>query len=206
MIALERVAAHIPPMPRITPTFFPTPADFRRWLAKNHNTAPELWVGFHKTSTGKPSITWPESVAEALCYGWIDGIRKTVNADSYMIRFTPRHKRSNWSAVNIRTVERLIAERRMKPAGLTAFKARDESKSEVYSFENRKELDPAYVKKIRANRKAWAFFESQPPGYRRTAGHWVMSAKREATRLKRLATLIDDSARGERIGPLRRGK
>jgi len=192
-------------MPPIDPIFFPTPVDFRRWLARNHKTAAELWVGYYKKGSGKPSMTWPESVEEALCYGWIDGIRKSINSEAYMIRFTPRRKSSNWSAVNIRTVERLIAEKRMKPAGLAAYQAREESKSEVYSFENRKELDPACEKKLRANKQAWAFFQSQPPGYRRTAGHWVMSAKREETRLKRLARLIADSAAGERIGPLRRG-
>lgn len=184
--------------------FFKSPAEFNKWLGRNHAKATELWVGYYKRATGKPSMTWPESVQEALCYGWIDGVRKSVDAESYMIRFTPRKPTSNWSAVNVGYVEKLIAEGRMKPAGLKAYKARKEHKTAVYSFENRKTLDPAYEKKIRANKKAWAFFAAQPPWYRRTAGHWVMDAKRGETRLRRLTILIADSAEGKAIGPLRR--
>lgn len=189
----------------MAPTFFPTPTDFRRWLQKNHQRAAELWVGFRKRGTGRPSLTWPESVEEALCFGWIDGLRKSIDAGSYMIRFTPRKPTSTWSAINIKTVNRLTTEKRMKPAGLAAFRARKESKSGIYSYENRSQkLDPAFEKKFKTHKAAWSFYESQPPWYRRTSTHWVMSAKREETRLKRLATLIADSAQGRRVGPLRR--
>jgi len=183
--------------------FFPTPADFREWLRRNHARAAELWVGYYKKGTGRPSLTWPESVEEALCYGWIDGIRQSVDGEAYTIRFTPRRPSSVWSARNIRTVERLIAQKRMRAAGLKAYEAREGSRSAADSFEERKHLDPAYEKKLRANRKAWAFFESQPPGYRRLTEGWVMAAKKEETRLKRLQVLIEDSAVGRRIKPLR---
>lgn len=188
----------------MTPRFFKTPAEFNRWLAKNHQKADELWVGYYKKGTGKPSMTWPESVEEALCYGWIDGLRKSIDEKSYMIRFTPRKPTSNWSAVNIRTVKRLIQENRMKEPGLQAYRRRDPAKPAVYSFENRKVLAPAYKSRLKANTAAWAFFQSQPPWYRRTAGHWVMDAKREETRLKRLRQLIEDSAAGRTIKPLTR--
>jgi uncharacterized protein YdeI (YjbR/CyaY-like superfamily) len=187
------------------PTFFATPADFRRWLEKHHQSERELWVGFHKKGSGKPSITWPESVDEALCFGWIDGIRKTVNDESYTIRFTPRRTGSNWSNVNTRRVAELIGDGRMQPAGRTAFEARDPKKSGVYLFEQKKaaKLNKDAEKQFRSNRKAWRFFESQPPGYRNTAVGWVVSAKREETRARRLETLIEDSAAGRRIGLLR---
>ena len=190
----------------MSPTFFRAPADFRQWLERNHDTAPELWVGFHKKGSGKPSITWPQSVDEALCFGWIDGVRKSIDADSYVIRFTPRRPRSIWSLVNVKRVEELTKLGRMTPAGLRAFEARDPARSGVYSFEQRKEsmtLAPPYEAKLRANRKAWAFFQSQAPYYRRMASLYVMSAKKEETRLRRLATLIEDSAKGQRLGPLR---
>ena len=189
------------------PTFFPTPADFREWLERHHPTAGELLVGFYKKGSGRPSITWPESVDEALCFGWIDGVRRTIDDESYSIRFTPRRPRSNWSAVNIRRVAELTKLGRMRPAGLRAFEARDPKRSAIYSFEQRKEaqkLSPEYQATLEANKKAWAFFQSQAPYYQRTASWWVMSAKKEETRLKRLATLIDDSAHGRRIGPLTR--
>jgi uncharacterized protein YdeI (YjbR/CyaY-like superfamily) len=180
------------------PLFFPTPADFRAWLAKNHATASELWVGFYKKASGRPSITWPESVDEALCVGWIDGIRKTIDAESYKIRFTPRKRTSTWSAVNIARVAELAQQGRMKPAGLAAFEQRSEAKSGIYAYEQRKNaaLDPAAEKQFRANAKAWKFFQAQPAGYRKTAAWWVISAKREETRAERLATLIADSAAG----------
>ena len=185
--------------------FFETPAEFRAWLEANHETATELWVGFHKKATGRPSITWPEAVDQALCFGWIDGIRKSVDESSYANRFTPRKARSTWSKVNIEKVAKLTEQGLMMPAGLRAFGARDEANSGIYSFEQRpQELPPAYAERFQENGPAWAFFQSQPPGYRRTATHWVLSAKREETRLKRLATLIEDSANGRRIGLLTR--
>jgi uncharacterized protein YdeI (YjbR/CyaY-like superfamily) len=188
------------------PTFFATPAEFRRWLKQHHQSERELWVGFHKKGSGRPSLTWPESVQEALCFGWIDGVRKTIDAESYVIRFTPRKNGSTWSTVNTRLAAELIRTGRMQLAGLRAFEARDPEKSGVYSFEQRTgaRLDAAAEARFRANPGAWSFFESQPPGYRKTALWWVMSAKREATRVRRLATLIEDSAAGRRIGPLRR--
>lgn len=188
------------------PTFFATPAEFRRWLAKYHKTERELWVGFHRKGSGRPSITWPESVDEALSVGWIDGLRKTVDSDSYAIRFSPRKSGSNWSTINTRRAEKLIREGRMKPAGLKAFDARDAKKPGVYSFEQRRtaKLTAPEEASFNANSLAWGFFTSQPPGYRKTAVWWVVSAKREETRAKRLATLISDSAASLRIGPLRR--
>ncbi len=185
--------------------FFETPADFRRWLEANHASETELWVGFYKKSTGRPSITWPESVDEALCFGWIDGVRKTLDAESYTNRFTPRRRGSNWSLVNIRKAGGLIERGLMQPAGKQAFEARDPAKSGVYLFEQKKTatLPPAVKNRFKANRRAWEFFESQPPGYRKLAIRWVLSAKQEATRERRLATLIKDSAAGRRLAPLR---
>jgi len=186
-------------------TFFATPAEFRRWLERNHAKAKELWVGFYKKGTGKPSITWPEAVAEALCYGWIDGVRRSIDDDSYRIRFTPRKPNSTWSAVNIRTAQELIAAGRMRPAGLAAFQNRREDLQRRYSFEQGKvAFEPWMEAEFRKRKKAWAFFESQPPSYRKTATWWVISAKREETRRKRLQTLIDDSAASRRIKPLTR--
>jgi uncharacterized protein YdeI (YjbR/CyaY-like superfamily) len=185
------------------PTFFPSPADFRNWLAENHASARELLVGFYKKDSGRPSITWPESVDEALCFGWIDGVRKSVDAASYTIRFTPRKPTSIWSAVNIRRVGVLIDDGRMQPAGLKAFQARRENKSGVYSYEQRRdELEEPYAGILKKNKTAWTFFQSQPPSYRKAAGWWVISAKREETRLKRLETIIQDSAAGRRIAQM----
>ena len=184
------------------PTFFAAPADFRKWLERHHDAADELLVGFYKKGSGRPSITWQESVDEALCFGWIDGIRRTIDDESYSIRFTPRRARSVWSSVNIKRAEELTKLGRMHPAGLRAFEARDPARSRIYSFEQRREaqkLAPEYQAKLEANKKAWAFFQSQPPYYQRTTSWWVMSAKKEETRLKRLATLIEDSAKGRRI-------
>ena len=189
------------------PTFFATPAAFRKWLEKNHHTTPELLVGFYKKGSGKPSITWPESVDEALCFGWIDGIRRRIDDESYSIRFTPRRARSIWSNVNTKRVAVLRKEGRMHSAGLAAFKARDEKRSGIYSFEQREKaqrLDAAYKAKLKANATAWAFLQSQAPYYQRMASLYVMSAKREETRLRRLATLIDESAAGQRIGLLKK--
>jgi uncharacterized protein YdeI (YjbR/CyaY-like superfamily) len=188
------------------PVFFATPAAFRAWLARQHRTASELWVGFYKRSSGRPSITWPESVDEALCYGWIDGIRKTIDETAYMIRFTPRRPESTWSAVNVRRVKALTRLGRMAPAGLRAFERRSPAKTGIYTYEQRHQiqLDAAYEEQLRANAKAWAFFQAQPPWYRRMAVYWVMSAKKEETRMGRLAALIDDSARGRTVPPLTR--
>jgi uncharacterized protein YdeI (YjbR/CyaY-like superfamily) len=188
----------------VKPTFFATRADFRRWLEKHHETAPELLVGFYKKGSRKPSITWPESVDEALCFGWIDGIRRTIDGESYSIRFTPRRSRSNWSAVNLKRVEELTKLGRMHPAGLRAYEARDPARCAIYSYEQDIELSPADEARFRANKKAWAFFQEQAPYYRRAVGRWLMSAKKEETRLKRLATLIDDSAHGRWIAGMAR--
>ncbi len=180
--------------------FFPTPADLRKWFKKNHATAQELWVGFYKVGSGKPSITWPESVDEALCVGWIDGIRKTIDDESYKIRFTPRKKVSTWSAVNIRRVKALTEEKRMQPAGLKAFEVRRENRSGTYSYEQRStEFDEPYLSLMKKNRAAWTFFEAQSPSYRKTMIWYVVSAKQEETRLKRLKILIEASARGRRM-------
>jgi uncharacterized protein YdeI (YjbR/CyaY-like superfamily) len=185
------------------PHFFESPADFRKWLAKNHASASELLVGFYKKDSGKPSITWPESVDQALCFGWIDGVRRGIDDVSYSIRFTPRKKTSTWSAVNIARVAELTKLGLMQPAGLRAFEQRREDKSAIYAYENAvRTLDAADEKKFRANKKAWEFFNAQPPGYRRLCIYWVTSAKKEETRARRLATLIDDSAAGRRLGAL----
>lgn len=186
------------------PTFFETPDDFRAWLAAHHDTADELWVGYYRKDSGRPGITWPESVDQALCYGWIDGIRKRLDEYSYTNRFTPRRKGSNWSAVNRKRAEELIALGLMQPAGLAAYEARD-NKAQEYAYEGGTQpLDTAYEAEFRATAGAWAYWEAQPPHYRRGATHWVMSAKREDTRRKRLATLIADSAAGRWIALYRR--
>ena len=183
------------------PTFFPTPAAFRKWLERNHASAAELLVGFYKRGSGKPSITWPESVDQALCFGWIDGVRRRIDDVSYSIRFTPRKQISNWSAINIARVAELTKLGLMRPAGLRAFEHRREDKSAIYSYENAVQtFDPSDEKTFRANRKAWQFFNAQAPSYRRVCIYWVTSAKKEETRARRLATLINDSANGERVG------
>ena len=173
---------------------------------KHHADTPELWVGFYKKDSGRASITWPESVDEALCVGWIDGLRKSIDARSYMIRFTPRKSGSIWSAVNTRRAKELIEQARMLPAGVRAFAGRDPKKTNLYSFEQRSaaRFDEGLEKRFKARAKAWKFFQSQPEGYRRVATFYVMSAKQEQTRLRRLDTLIRDSAAGLRIGLLRR--
>ena len=183
------------------PTFFKTPADFRSWLEKHHARADELLVGFYKKESGKPSITWPESVDEALCFGWIDGIRRRIDDISYSIRFTPRRRGSIWSTVNTKRVAELIKDKRMRPAGVKAFEARDPKKTGIYSFERETATLPAeFEKAFRANTKAWKFWEAQPPGYRRLAAYFVTSAKQDETRRRRLDVLIRDSARGLRLG------
>jgi len=183
------------------PTFFATSADLQAWFKEHHTTETELLVGFYKKDSGKASITWPESVDEALCVGWIDGIRRSLDDESYTIRFTPRKPRSIWSAINIARVEALSKEGRMQPAGLQAFEKRRENKSGIYSHEQRDqiELTEAEMATFQANAKAWDYFRSQSNSYRKAALWWVVSAKKEETRAKRVATLIDDSANGRTI-------
>ena len=186
--------------PEPKPTFFKTPADFRKWLDKHHADTTELWVGFYKKDSGTRSITWPESVDEALSYGWIDGVRKRVDETSYKIRFTPRRARSVWSAVNIKRVAELIKEGRMKPAGEMAFAARQENKSGIYAYEQRQpELPETYMRQLQKNKAAAKFFEAQPPSYRKIIMWWIVSAKQEETRLKRLSKLIEASAMQQRL-------
>ena len=192
------------------PRFFATPADFRAWLARNHGRAGELLVGFHKRDSGRPSITWPQSVDEALCFGWIDGVRRRIDDRRYTIRFTPRRRGSIWSAVNIKRAQELQNLGRMAPAGLAAFEARRDDRSAIYSYEQRKsaELPPPMMRALEANAAAMKDFEARPPWYRRAVAHWVISAKKDETKRKRLETLIACSARGAPVPPLipRKGK
>jgi uncharacterized protein YdeI (YjbR/CyaY-like superfamily) len=184
--------------------FFRSPSAFRKWLETNHTKAAELWVGFYKTDSGLPSITWPESVDQALCFGWIDGVRKRIDDASYMIRFSPRKPTSIWSAVNIKRAAQLAEEGLMRPAGIKAFEARKENRSGIYSYENRSSAFPdSYERTLKQNKVAWEFFHAQPPWYRKTACWWVVSAKKEETRLRRLQTLIDCSAAGQRLDPMK---
>jgi uncharacterized protein YdeI (YjbR/CyaY-like superfamily) len=180
--------------------FFRSPAEFRTWLEKNHDRESELLVGFYKKSSGKGGITYEEAVDEALCFGWIDGVRRSVDDERSTIRFTPRRQKSNWSLKNIRRVNELTELGRMAPSGITAFERRDPSEASTYSFE---QANPAFgedlEKRFRRNRKAWRFWEAQPPGYRKAATWWVVSAKLEETRIRRLQTLIEDSANGRRL-------
>jgi|SRR5689334_110191 len=183
------------------PKFFTSPKQFRQWLERNHDRSAELLVGFHKKSVGKKSITYAEALDEALCFGWIDGVRKSFDETSYTIRFTPRKPRSIWSNVNVRHVERLQKEGRMQPAGLEAYERRDAKRTGIYSFENRpRELSRAYEKTFRQNKAAWKFFQEQPPGYKRLMVFRTMSAKKEETRLRRLKQLIESSEKGVRMG------
>ena len=183
-----------------SPRFFSTPEGFRAWLHRYHSTATELLVGFYKRDSDRPSMTWPESVDEALCYGWIDGVRRSIDDASYSIRFTPRKHKSIWSNVNIAKVGALIEQGRMAPMGLAAWARRDEERSGVYAFERKAAAFDVEMEGVfRRNRKAWSYFESQPPGYRRLAAHYVSSAKRADTRARRLSALIEHSANGERL-------
>ncbi len=188
-------------MPAARPRFFATPAAWRAWLEANHATKDELLVGFHKRGSGKPSITWPESVDEALCFGWIDGVRRSIDETAYSIRFTPRRTTSIWSSVNVARVAELTRLGQMQPAGLTAFAARTAARTGVYSFERKEEavFTPEQLLALAAAPAARAFFEAQAPWYRRTATHWVVSAKQEATRERRFTTLLADSAAGRRL-------
>jgi uncharacterized protein YdeI (YjbR/CyaY-like superfamily) len=189
----------------VEPRFFATPSALRRWFEAHHATDRELLVGFHKVGSGVPSITWPESVDQALCFGWIDGVRRGIDDASYTIRFTPRKAASTWSAKNIARVAELSEMGVMWPAGLAAFERRSEARSGVYSFEQEGiELGRTFEKRFRANRSAWAFFREQPPSYRKAATWWVISAKKEETRARRLETLMEDSANGRRLKQLAR--
>ncbi len=191
--------------PAADPTFFPTPADFRAWLKKNHSKESVLWVGYYKKATGKASVTWEETVDEALCYGWIDGVRQSLDDEGYAVRFTPRKPGSVWSRRNIERVEALEAAGRMRKAGRDAYAHKDVHAESGYSVGDRTEALPEeMIAEFEKHSAAWAFYESQPAGYRRQATAWVTSAKREETRRRRLATLIDDSANGLRIKQLRR--
>lgn len=181
-------------------TFFRTPSHFRKWLEQNAATTKELWVGFYRKDSGRPSITWPESVDEALCFGWIDGLRKRIDPESYKIRFTPRRATSYWSMINIGRAEELARAGRMHPAGLKAFKRRAMPRSK-YSYENREKtkLAPGAQKQLRASPAAWKFFHAQTPAYRRMMTWWVMSAKKDETRARRVQKLVEASLGGRRL-------
>jgi uncharacterized protein YdeI (YjbR/CyaY-like superfamily) len=183
------------------PIYFATPAELRAWLEANHDSATELWIGFYKRGTGKPSVTWADVVDEALCVGWIDGIRKSIDEERWTLRLTPRKARSNWSFVNLKRVPELIAAGRMLPAGLRAYEARAEERSGVYSFEQREaaKLDDEALRRFQADAPAWEFFQSRPPSYRKMMTWWIVSAKKPETREKRLAILIQESRDGRTI-------
>lgn len=185
------------------PRFFLTAAAFRKWLEKNHATTPELLIGFHHVDSGKPGITYREALDEALCFGWIDGLRKRYQPGSYTIRFAPRRRGSIWSVVNTRRFKELIQLGRVHEAGLRVFERRDNKKSKLYSYEvKRCKFAPANEKQFRANPTAWEFYRKQASWYQRVSCFWVTSAKKEETRLRRLATLIDDSQRGRKLKQL----
>lgn len=192
----------------MTIRFFSTPYAFRLWLKRHHQQRRVLLVGFRKRHTGQASITWPEAVDEALCFGWIDGVRHRLDDDSYTIRFTPRRPGSIWSTVNLRRMRALIRARRVSRHGLKVYEERNRKKTRLYAYEQTKQwrFSPNYARQLRANRRAWSWFQAQAPWYRRTVTHWVQRAAQEATRLRRLATLIECSARGHPIGPLDRSK
>jgi uncharacterized protein YdeI (YjbR/CyaY-like superfamily) len=184
----------------MNPRFFPDASALRQWFEIHHATETELLIGFYKVSSGKPSIKWEESVDEAICFGWIDGVRKSIDRETYCIRFTQRKPESNWSAINIRKAKSLKKKGLMHPRGLAAFGKKKKERSAVYSYENRPlKLSADFQKKFKEARKGWDFFSSQAPWYQRTAIYWVMSAKQEGTRIKRLETLILDSKAGHRL-------
>jgi uncharacterized protein YdeI (YjbR/CyaY-like superfamily) len=191
----------------VKPLFFQSADAFYAWLEEHHEIEREIYVGYWKKATGKPSLSWSEAVDQALCFGWIDGRLDRIDDERHMQRFTPRQPRSRWSKVNVEKVERLKAAGKMRPAGLAAFERRNPEDADGYSYERRAELPPEYEQRLRANAGARDWFEARPPGYRKTAVHWVISAKREETRLRRLQTLIDCSAEGRKVPPLaRRGE
>ncbi len=185
--------------------FFADTSELRQWLSQNHRKARELWVGYYKLGSGKANFNWSESVDEALCYGWIDGIRRSVDEDSYRIRFTPRKPNSNWSAINIKKVEELSRRRLMRAAGIKAFAKRREQGSNRYSFEQESlELDKKCERRFKSHGRAWKFFQSLTPSTKKLSIGWIMSAKKEETRQRRLDTLIQSSAERKKIPPLRR--
>lgn len=188
------------------PLFFATPADLRRWFSRHARRGGELWLGYHKKGTGKPSVDWSQSVDQALCFGWIDGVRKSLGADSYMIRFTPRRAGSHWSSVNIRKVAELTRTGQMRPAGQQAFAARSQAKSGRYSYEQRHQakLEPAQQRQFKTNAGAWKYFQAQPPWYQRITTFWIASAVQPATRARRLEQLIRHSAAGDWVPGLKR--
>ncbi len=183
------------------PRFFATPYDLRKWFIENHEKESELIVGYYKKGTGLPSVDWPESVDEALCFGWIDGVRNRIDEKSYQIRFTPRRPKSHWSGVNIKKIEKLIEEKRMYPAGLKVWAERDKKNQKKASFEQKRvTLAREYKDQFKADPKAWAYFSKKLSPYSRKASiHWVMSAKQEKTRQRRLDILIEYSANGQKI-------
>lgn len=184
----------------MVPIFFDSALSFRKWLEANYQSEKEILVGYYKVKTGKPSMTWSDSVDEALCFGWIDGVRRSVDAEGYCIRFTPRSPKSNWSAVNIAKMEELILVGKMTPAGLAAYQKRLEGRSEIYSYENRPEKLAAEMEaKFREKSAAWSFFEVQAPSYKKTIIYWIMSAKQEATRISRLNKLVESCSEGKRL-------
>ena len=187
------------------PIYFDSPEEFYAWLEEHHDSESEVYVGYYKTHTGKRGMSWSEAVDQALCFGWIDGRSNSIDEDRYMQRFTPRKPGSNWSRVNVAKVAELEEAGLMRPAGRAAFARRRDDKTGVYSFEREKaELPPEFEERLRANAAAADYFDAKPPWYRRTATHWIVSAKREETRERRLAQLIEDSARGMDVKPLRR--
>ena len=184
----------------MTPKFFAKQIDFRRWLEANHDKETELLVGFYKVGSGKPSMNWSQSVDEALCFGWIDGVRRSIDAESYSIRFTPRKEKSIWSAVNIKKVAELIEKELMQPAGLAAFAKREESKSKIYTYENAPaKLSGEFEKRFKANEKAWQFFSAQAPSYQKRAIYWIMTAKQAATKENRFERLVGESENRRKI-------
>ncbi len=184
----------------MTATFFSGQTEFRKWLDQNHNKKQELWVGYYKKATGLPSMTWSESVDEALCFGWIDGIRKSIDEKSYMIRFTPRNPKSTWSAVNIKKVAKLKKNGLMSLSGIKAFPKRDKKNSKIYSFERKNvTLASKHESAFKQNKKAWSYFKLSAPSYKKQAIWWVMSAKKEETRQRRLGVLIHHSAKEDKI-------
>ena len=188
-------------------TFFPTPADLRTWFEAHHATAKELQLGYYKKGTGKPSVTWPESVDEALCFGWIDGVRHSIDEERYTIRFTPRRPNSIWSAVNLKRVPELKKEGRMHPTGLKVYEERNPEKAEIYSYErDRVSFEKTHEDQLKAKPKAWEFYQSLAPSAKKSTIWWVMSAKREETRMKRMNVLIECCEEGLKIPMLRRGK
>ncbi|SMD38237.1 Uncharacterized conserved protein YdeI, YjbR/CyaY-like superfamily, DUF1801 family [Reichenbachiella faecimaris] len=189
------------------PIFFSSPNEFGIWLETNHQKLTEQWIGFYKVKSGKPSMTWSESVDQALCYGWIDGLRKSINEISYKIRFTPRKPKSHWSAVNLDKMKHLLAENLVSPAGIAIYEQRDKTNTNKASFEQKNiKLKKQYEDELRANELAWAFFNELPPSIKKPTIWWVISAKQEVTRQRRLKVLIESAEKGERIPLLKWSK